>query len=266
MKKLTILVGLAVVFFGATGQAAMQVTLTQDAYSYGDGGEFNATPAGWPINALASYSQKAIVGNGFETFCIQTYTYFYPGGTYSAALSGASVGTGQNSWGLSTGNGQVNEAVGLRAGAAWLYSQFAQGLLAGYDYNANNSGNGVFTSRSAAGGALQNMIWYLQGQTPDVVPTASNNPFFDLVQTHFGGTGNGLGSAFATALPGYDGVYVLNLSLMNNGSPGWPADTGGNVQNQLFYAVPEPTTMIACAVMALPIGVSVLRLLRRKMA
>ena len=119
----------------------------------------------------------------------------------------------------------------LSVGVAWLYSQFATGTLAGYDYSATDGG------RITSAGELQNAIWYLQGETGDpgnVFSVAAVNEF-------------GLATATeSVTLYGNDfNVEVMNLTDGN----------GNAAQNQLFLdPVPDggPTVgLLGAALVAL---------------
>jgi hypothetical protein len=118
----------------------------------------------------------------------------------------------------------------LSKGTSWLYSQFLAGTLPGY-----------FTgNRAANAGDLQNAIWWLEGESLGV-----HNGYAILAEGH-GGT--------ADAAPGENGVWVMNLT----------DDNGGLHQSLLAPVVPEPTTMIAGALLLLPFGSSAIRILRKK--
>jgi hypothetical protein len=104
--------------------------------------------------------------------------------------------------------------------------------LSGYDYSYGGG-------RTANAGDLQKAIWYLQRESGGV-----NNNWVALAAAHV------TGSVFDAA-DGAFGVKVLNL-----GAP-------GTVQDQLVMVVPEPTTIIAGALLLLPFGASTLRMLRK---
>ena len=112
--------GLAVAF-GAVAMAARanDVVLTQTAYYYADGGEFTAWTA--PDNFAQFYAPSTTItsGNqtGFQTFCVEATVYFWPNVDYSYTLSQTD-----------------SRGVNLTEGAAYLYAQFAEGVLPGYDY------------------------------------------------------------------------------------------------------------------------------------
>ena len=236
MKKFYMVLSLAGVMAAPNLFASMSVTLLDNtsSYSYGDGGEFRAVGnAGLDgiINWNAySTSTKGTIGAAdtsswgynsglnteqyFQTFCIQSTVYFAPGNSYSVVTSPT-----------------------VSIGTAYLYSQFAAGTLSGYNY-AYGAG------RENTAGALQQAIWWLQGQTGGV-----NNSFVALAESI-------LSLNDTTILNNANGAYgVVALDL---GTPGQPA------QDQLAVVpVPEPTTVIAGALLLLPFGASALRILRK---
>ncbi len=134
MKRLIILGGLvaALSLMASAVQAGYdyQVTPTTGDYSYGQGGEFTITNAGIPLPGAQV----------FQTFCVEVSETFWPGTTYYAQISTASVYTGYN----------------LTNGAAWLYCEFVHGNLDDYAYGGN-------PQRVLDAGLLQQTIWYFMG-------------------------------------------------------------------------------------------------------
>ena len=189
------------------------------------GGAVSLVPALYSPEALYTFgagddSTGAFAGlTGFETFCVEggnNDITFYPGGVYNYTFSENIIG------------GRLMQ---LSVGVAWLYSQFATGKLAGYDYSATDGG------RITSAGALQNAIWYLQGEVGDpgnVFSIAAVNEF-------------GLAAATeSVTLYGNDfNVEVMNLTDGN----------GNAAQNQLFLdPVPDggPTVgLLGAALLAL---------------
>ena len=117
---------------GLSTARAGSITLYQNSYSFSDGGEFTAKTS--PDNFLSNYAPTAILNGGFETFCVQSNVYFYPGATYSYVLTNTES-TGQK----------------LTLGAAFLYDEFATGKLTGYDYSNSDPSN----TRQTDNGELQ---------------------------------------------------------------------------------------------------------------
>jgi hypothetical protein len=155
------------------------VVLTQDAYSFSVAGEFNANLS---HSFLGNYAASAIVGTGFETFCIETMVDFNAGQTYTYSLANVD-----------------SRGVALTEGAAYLYSQFSKGTLGNYDYTDT-------ATRNTDASELQSAIWWFQGeQTYPGYPSPTNNVFYKEAIT-------ALGSANADlAENGKFGVEVLQM-------------------------------------------------------
>ena len=228
MKRLFVLACLAGILAVPAVQAVTQITLYQDVanYSYGDGGEFNAVPDADLLflnPTLAGYAPATINlaagAPNFQTFCVETGEFFYPGTTYNVSISDE----------VRYDGGQFPAGEPITLGTAWLYSQFAAGTLSGYDY--------LDSGRTASAGNLQQAIWYLQGEETSLVNGgADGSAFYSAAVSALGGTINN------TAVGAY-GVVVLNLWVPNpDGS------NGAGAQDQLMVVpqlgtVPEPGTM-----------------------
>ncbi len=156
------------------------VTLSQGAYSFGIGGEFNAVLNASPLTPAALTNSGS-----FETFCLERSENFQPGGTYNYTIDTVALLGGGGSFG---GMDPLDETT------AFLYSAFITGTLGGYDYS---NGSGM---RSANAGALQNAIWYME-QEVATLDSAEAVAFYNFAQ---GGIGQGLGL-----------VRVLNLYHVN---------------------------------------------------
>jgi hypothetical protein len=241
MKKILLLMGVAGVLCANNLFAAFDgtVTLTQGTYSYGNGGEFAAVTTG--------------LGN-FQTFCIEYNQEFVPGASYSyfqntgAVTGGAGANTTDSHTTLSMDN--------ISIGTAWLYSQFRAGTLANY-----------FTgSRQANAGALQDAIWYLEGETSTLAFNgADGTAFYNLAKLH-AGAGNLTDAQVTADSLGAYGVIALNLfsttPVGNNPAVVINGTTYYASQDQLAL-VPEATTVIAATLLLLPFGASTLRILRK---
>ena len=229
MKKLIISMVLTVAAAAPRLMAVETDVQTVDGYGpyqTGVGGEFtlqgldptmDAIINAYGAGAKNQYNVSGATPN-FQTFCVEGREYIYANTKVSVVFNNQSVYTD----------------VALTKGAAWLYSQFAQGTLYGYNY-ANGTISGVHSglnygdgsragSASSSAQLLQNAIWALmggqEGQTYD-----GSNPFEAAAASQFGGWAN----ADSAAATGLDGVYVLNLWAA--GSPG----VGTGYQDQLVY-------------------------------
>ena len=191
---------------------ANSIVLNQNSYSFADGGEFTALTSSQ--NFLGGYVPSTILNGGFETFCVEASVTFSPGSAYSFNLSNMDS------------QGRV-----LTEGAAFLYYEFASGLLTGYDYaNAAN--------RQIDAGELQAAIWKLQGNQSGGASYpggGSGNPFYTLAVNTLGATN------VTTANNGHYNVQILEL---------W--DQAGNThQNQLVVGVPDGGSSLAMLALGL---------------
>jgi len=167
----------------ATAQSATLTINANAGYRTGQGGEFTIVPAAGDAvlnNIMSGYNANALFGGsptGFETFCIEFNETFSPGSTYVYGISSGAI-----SGGVSGGNPDP-----ISKGTAWLYTQFATGVLTGlsatntvvaYDYVPG-------AGRSASAGLLQNAIWWLEGEIAD---PGNTNPFRNKVMNLFGAT------------------------------------------------------------------------------
>jgi len=244
MKKLSTLIGVAGVLFATNLYAGFDGTiiLTQGPNSYANGGEFTATVTTSLGNILGEPT--------FQTFCIEYNEEFYPGSSYNFKENTGAVagGAGANAIDPNTHLPMDNISIGT----AWLYSQFRAGTLTLDD----GTGSYFNANRQANAGELQQAIWFLEGETGGV-----DNGYVTLAETKLVET---LAQIEADSHGAYN-VIVLNLFAGGNDTPGNP---GSFSQDQLaidpkFTPVPEPTTMIAGALLLLPFGASTLRILRK---
>ena len=260
MKKFCIILSFAGVMAVPNLFASMSVTLIDNTsqYSYNNGGEFRAVGSADLLAAdpgLAGYSSftsgtisaatdgsswgynSGLIGQTyFQTFCIEYNEEFSPGTSYGVAISSRAMNGGEPP------NGDP-----LSIGTAWLYNQFAAGTLSGYNYTYGTS------SRENSAGALQQAIWWLEGENNGV-----RNSFINTAEEALYG---GLHGSAQDALIVGDANGAYGVVALNLGAP-------GQVQDQLFIdkPVPEPTTMIVGALLLLPFGASTLRILRKNRA
>jgi hypothetical protein len=205
-------IGFAGIFLaaGAVTPAIManSVVLTQTEFYYADGGEFTAVTTGNDFAQFYAPTTRAMVGDqmGFQTFCVEASVYFWPNVSYSYTLGNAD-----------------SQGRDLTQGTAWLYAQFAEGVLAGYDFNNNVAGG----SRTQDAGLLQSAIWALQGNQNGggAFPSGTDsNPYYALAASAMGA------NLLAPATPDQFGVQILQL---------WDSNQN-TYQNQLSFDDPPP--------------------------
>jgi hypothetical protein len=197
-------------------------TLTNVTDETGDGGEFTIIPTNTslltPYSSLAQVTDpdSGLTGQvGFESFCLETgLSYPIPPGIPTNPLSYEISSSILNA-------ATYQPGLTITLGTAWLYSQFATGVLTGYNYSNANAAFGLAWSSPRADDAayLQAAIWYLESQPGITYSNAggSSNPFLNLLTASTGSGGLGLGmlSDALVSDPGGYGVQVLNL-----GTPG----------------------------------------------
>jgi len=201
-------------------------TITIDrivGYYSGNGGEFNIAPSDLP--GVSGYVSSTLIDNryhklGFETFCLETGEFVTIPGTYNAVINSKAI-MGNNS-----PNGDP-----ISVGTAWLYDQFARGVLTGYNYTPG-------ADRIASADLLQRTIWWLEGETGYSDPGGTFSTQVKLVPNY---TENN---------DGYYPVAVLNLTV-----PG----TETLAQDQLVR-VPEPGILILLGIAMSAIGAASWRL------
>lgn len=161
----------------------------------------------------------------FWTFCLAPLVDFVPGAQYNYDLSTTVV---------PNQSGSLNY---VTLGTAWLYSQYRQlNPLVGNGGGAN-----------AANSALQLAIWFLQGDISSITGLTGAQNLVALAAANIsGGVTDNANGAY--------GVYSMNITRVGTQTPGQP----------LLAVVPEPSTVVAGALLLLPFGVSTLRILRKK--
>lgn len=223
IKKLLFLKAIFICIMVGMMTAAPKVTADTvtvhrvDGYFSGNGGEFTLTPSSGLQWVLGLYDPKTKnIGPydpSFQSFCLEKNEYVNMGSTYNAVISDRAI------------NGGVGpQGDPISKGTAYLYHEFQQGALEGYDYNKRHD------HRSDSAEYLQDMIWYLEGEQDSY---GYHNPFKDLLIDEFGSLGN--------AKADNNGLYpaaVLNLT----------DSEGGRHQDQLVCVptteAPEPATML----------------------
>src|ERR1044072_420542 len=195
MKKLLLTgIGIALLAFKAS---ATLVYVDQVAGYHASDGEFNVSPITGAGYASVDLYNNNLGNLGFGTFCIDRNTSITIPGFYNATVY-------EN--GVSPTSGLM-----IAQGTGWLYSQFARGTLAGYNYT-------VGQTRVDSAYYLQLAIWVLEGQywyganSADLAADlAANNPFINAVAGQFGGGIGGLSAAMLRLGGGAYGVGVLGL-------------------------------------------------------
>jgi hypothetical protein len=227
----------AAVFLAAFASTALgysktgSMTLDQNSYSSGVGGEFtaisttlNPTQLGYSTEAQVKIGSQT----GFGTFCLEYQEKFTPGTTYSYSISNTIIN---------------NPKEVLTIGVAWLYEEFATGVLNGYNYTNT-------ADRLEDAGELQDTIWWLEGQdysngkSPE--PT---NIFTTDVLNKFG--------TVLKAEADNDGVY--DVAILNMGAP-----PGYDNQAQLILN-PTPVPEGGTSIMLLGMALGGLAVVRRKL-
>ncbi len=202
----------AVTVFGAVATTGVSATLTMNSTPFGNGnglhgGEYAVTSATLSNAGYSPLVTSLLQSGAFATFCLEYGEHFSFGSSYTYTLgSAATLGSG----------GAVNGADPASNGTAWLYSQFATGVLANYDYTA--------VGRAASNSQLQLAFWFLEDETPLIAGYGAylpnTNVFLSAAIAQFGS----VEAAKANAANSF-GVSVLNL-------------TTGDVHNQsqLYYS------------------------------
>jgi hypothetical protein len=158
-------------------------------------------------------------GETLQTFCLEYYEHFSPGGTYNYNITDEAISGDQNNHGAGALGGDP-----ISKGTAALYKAFRNGTLT--DYFSPD----VATQKANAD-LLQKAFWFLEDEAAWGGQTAVNNKYLNDLLTDFG-----FGSLDAAQM-NYAGtdVAVLNLTTL----------AGGPAQDQLYFRTPDGASTIA---------------------
>jgi hypothetical protein len=129
-----------------------------------DTANYTAYPGGeYAADILSGGSTLAPQGNNpmgdFQTFCVEYDEHFSTSGTYEFTLNDRTIYGGVSTADPldNTYDGTVGSEDPLSFQTAYLYDQFWRGTLSNYDYTYGSG-------RVASAGALQDAIWWLEGE------------------------------------------------------------------------------------------------------
>ncbi len=148
--------------FSSSLIAGPTVVLTrQDGYWSGVGGEFTLYPHKVP---------GLIDGVGVQTFCVEYNEYISLGVPYSAVVNTKAIDGGVG------GGGDPIDPM-----TAFLYDAFCDGALASYGYDYTPG-----VGREISAGALQGVIWFLEGERIQTWTDGDNSLQDELYQAALG--------------------------------------------------------------------------------
>lgn len=153
------------------------------------GGEYNVL-SNDPL-LLSAYSPKTkltINGiTGFESFGLEAHSTISEGIVYDYSLGQSSKMGGEDPVERGRAPGDSTPDDPLSLGSAWLYTQFSDGILSGYNYTPG-------AGRQASATALQIAFWALENETDASGgrwdAQVAENIFFNAAVDHFGSLDN----------------------------------------------------------------------------
>jgi len=157
--------------------AAPTIQLFDSPFQQGQGGEFKAVIHGSGIPGLAP-------GTTFSSFSLEKTGSIDSGTTYYIQLNTETVGYDTISHSMAYDE--------LDPRTAWLYNEFSNGTLTGYDFSR--------PGRKHSAGQLQDAIWFLEDEIPGLTANSLAQDFVDLAETSSWYANNSIGN-----------VRVLNL-------------------------------------------------------
>lgn len=226
MKRFLVVVGVCVL--GASvAQAAATVTVGRVSGTFftpGWAGEYQLTPNSELGTLLSS-------GGSFQSFCIEmgALVQAEPATTYNVAVSG----------------NIMNSGVPLTPEAAYLYTQFRNGTLAGYDYT-------VGAGRADSARSLQAALWYVQGQGSDLVDLLNPNPAW--VPVGAGSSEALLAQQFVDEALASGWTSIGNVRVLNLYTNGTQVCVDNQDMLGLVPGVPAPGALVLSGIGAALVG------------
>jgi len=214
MKKQTILIATAITLQSTLAWALPTINVQKGLYQAGSGGEFAVTVTGSDNPLLPA-------GTTMQTFCLEYNEHIRYNRTYYVEINTETLMGGVG--------GGPNDPLDPRT--AWLYNQFADKTLAGYDFDDIGVGRKI-TARS-----LQNAIWFIEEEIASIASDSLAQSFLTLANNSDWYKDGIIGD-----------VRVLNLWKNSDGT--------GYAQDQLFRlpAVPAPGAIMLGSVGTLGVG------------
>jgi hypothetical protein len=128
-------------------------------YYMGSGGEFTLYGNLLELSrdVYASSTKDKFGNNSFQTFCLESNEYTHNPVDVFVSQSFVNGDPGSHAYRGGANTSPGNYGDDLDARTAYLYDQFAKGVLSDYDYTPGSG-------RRASAGALQNAIWWIEGE------------------------------------------------------------------------------------------------------
>ncbi len=202
---------------------AMPVHLTRVAgYYSGGGGEFTLTPGLTLDNLVTTGTASDIPGGSWQSFCLEKNEYVtFPGDYYADINTFATLGGVGGIDGQEGPGGASSDSLDDRT--AYLYENFRNGtLLTTYAYGG---------SRSSDAGALQDAMWYIEGEISSISGDAVTFYNEAVEATEIGTLYDGSATDGLVTWTGLGNVRVLNM---------WGDTARTQFKQDLMVLVPMP--------------------------